>query len=92
MMRNVVVSNQFKKDLEKAKKRNLDLSLLEEVIQKLANDIKLESKYRDHALKGKFKGLRECHIKPNWLLIYCADENEVELFLFRTGSHSDVFL
>ena len=91
MMRKIIQSNLFKKDLEKAKKKNLDISLLNEVIFRLANDEKLEPKYKDHPLKGKLNGLRECHIKPDWLLIYSIDDNEIELFLFRTGTHSDLF-
>ena len=90
-MRKILTSNQFKKDLEIAKKRKLDLNLLEEVVVKLAKDEKLPASYKDHPLKGKFKGLRECHIKPNWLLIYSINDNELELFLIRTGTHSDVF-
>ena len=90
-MRKIIQSNLFKKDLEKAKKKNLDITLLEEVIFRLANDEKLEPKYKDHPLKGKLNGLRECHIKPDWLLIYSIDDNEIELFLFRTGTHSDLF-
>lgn len=90
-MRKILTSNQFKKDLEIAKKRKLDLNLLEEVVIKLAKDEKLPASYKDHPLKGKFKGLRECHIKPNWLLIYNINDNELELFLIRTGTHSDVF-
>ena len=91
MMRIITQSNLFRKDLEKAKKRKFNLSLLKEVVLKLANNEKLEPKYKDHALKGKFKGLRECHIQPNWLLIYSVDGNEIELLLFRTGTHSDLF-
>ena len=91
MMRKIIQSNLFKKDLEKAKKKNLDISLLDEVITRLANYEILEPKYKDHPLKGKLKGLRECHIKPDWLLIYSIDDNEIELFLFRTGTHSDLF-
>ena len=90
MMRIITQSNLFRKDLEKAKKRKFNLSLLKEVVLKLANNEKLEPKYKDHALKGKFKGLRECHIQPNWLLIYSVDGNEIELLLFRTGTHSDL--
>lgn len=91
MMRVITQSNLFKRDLENAKKRKFDLSLLKEVVQKLANNEKLEAKYKDHPLKGKFKGLRECHIQPDWLLIYCIDGNEIELLLLRTGTHSDLF-
>lgn len=92
MMRKIVTSSIFRKDVERAKKRHLNIQLLEEVINKLANDEKLDPVYRDHALKGKFKGMRECHIKPDWLLIYSIEGNELELFLFRTGTHSDFFI
>ncbi len=90
-MRKIITSNQFKKDLEIAKKRNLDLNLLEVVVIKLAKNEKLPPSNKDHPLKGKFTGLRECHIKPNWLLIYSVDDNELELFLIRTESRSDLF-
>lgn len=87
----IVRTNKFLKDLRLAKKRGLDLSLLDEVITKLANQEKLEDKYHDHALSGAFSDFRECHIKPDWLLIYTIDDEELELFLFRTGTHSDLF-
>ena len=87
----IVRTNKFLKDLRLAKKRGLDLSLLDEVITKLANQEKLEEKYHDHALSGDFSDFRECHIKPDWLLIYTIDDEELELFLFRTGTHSDLF-
>ena len=92
MMRKIVTSSIFRKDVERAKKRHLNIQLLKEVINKLANDEKLDPVYRDYALKGKFKGMRECHIKPDWLLIYSIEGNELELFLFRTGTHSDFFI
>lgn len=87
----IVRTNKFLKDLRLAKKRGLDLSLLDEVVTKLANQEKLEEKYHDHALSGDFSDFRECHIKPDWLLIYTIDDEELELFLFRTGTHSDLF-
>lgn len=90
-MLRIVTSNKFLKDLKVAKSRGLDLSLLEEVVNKLANREKLEPKYRDHALSGKYSDFRECHIKPDWLLIYSIDDEELELFLFRNGTHSDLF-
>ena len=90
-MLTIVRSNRFLKDLRIAKKRGLDLSLLEDVVMKLARQETLDSKYRDHALTGEYSDFRECHIKPNWLLVYCVDDDELELFLFRTGSHSDLF-
>ena len=79
------------KDLRLAKKRNLDLTILDDVVMKLANQEKLEDKYHDHALFGEYKDFRECHIKPDWLLVYTIDDEELELFLFRTGTHADLF-
>lgn len=90
-MLKIVPSNRFKKDLKKAIKRNLDISLLDEVVNKLANKQKLEKKYKDHDLKGEYIGFRECHIEPDWLLLYKIEKEELELFLFRTGSHGDIF-
>lgn len=90
-MLTIVRSNRFLKDLRLAKKRGLDLSSLEEVVNKLANQEKLDEKYHDHPLSGDYSDFRECHIKPDWLLVYTIDDEELELFLFRTGSHSDLF-
>ncbi len=90
-MLTIVRSNRFLKDLRLAKKRGLDLSSLEEVVNKLANQEKLDEKYHDHPLSGDYSDFRECHIKPDWLLVYSIDDEELELFLFRTGSHSDLF-
>lgn len=72
------------------KKRGLDLSLLDDVIIKLANGIELDEKHHDHELAGTYKGFRECHIKPNWLLIYLINDNILVLTLIDTGSHSDL--
>ena len=90
-MLEVVLSNQFKKDLKLASKRGYKLELLEKTVDKIANNIKLEDKYRDHALTGNYIGFRECHIQPNWLLVYRIENDELILFLSRTGSHSDLF-
>ena len=90
-MLKIVQSNRFKKDLKQARKRNLNLEELNIVVTKLANQETLEEKYHDHALSGNFSDFRECHIKPDWLLIYTIDEEEIELFLFRTGMHSDLY-
>ena len=84
-------SNQFKKDLKLAAKRGYQIELLTEVIKKLANGEKLAAKYRDHQLSGNFGLFRECHIQPDWLLIYEIDGDELILYLTRTGSHSDLF-
>ena len=90
-MLTVVRSNRFLKDLRLAKKRGLDLSSLEEVVNKLANQEVLDEKYHAHAFSGDYSDFRECHIKSDWLLVYTIDDEELELFLFRTGTHSDLF-
>lgn len=90
-MLNIVLSNQFKRDLKLAHKRKLDITLLNAVVETLANEGKLAPKYRDHELKGNYAGFRECHISPDWLLIYRIDGNDLILFLSRTGSHADLF-
>ena len=90
-MLEIVPSNQFKKDLKLAKKRGLKIDKLREVINALAEQKKLDDRYRDHGLPGDYKGFRECHVEPDWLLIYRINEDVLELFLFRTGSHSDLF-
>lgn len=81
----------FKKDYKRIKKRGYDMRLLEKVIADLASGTKLDAKYRDHALSGKWSGYRECHITPDWLLIYKLVENELVLFLTRTGTHAELF-
>lgn len=92
-MRRIDITGQYKKDLKLARKRHLPEEKLNEVIFKLANDVVLPEINRDHALHGDFEGTRECHISPDWLLIYSKeDEESVKvLTLIRTGSHSDLF-
>ena len=87
----IVPSGQFRKDLRLAQKRGFDLDKLKKVIDALAGGAVLEAKYRDHALTGDYIGFRECHIQPDWLLIYKVDGERLFLFLTRTGSHSDLF-
>lgn len=82
-------TSRFKQDIKTAKKRGYDLSLLTEVIDLLAAGEQLPPKYKDHNLIGNYKGFRECHIQPDWLLIYEVSENV--LYLARTGTHSDLF-
>jgi len=84
---------QFKKDLKRAIARGLDENLLRAVIVLLANEEKLPAKYRDHQLttSRKYRAMRECHIQPDWLLIYCVDREKLILVLVRTGIHSDLF-
>ena len=82
----------FKKDYKRIIKRGYDPRLLEEVITLLAMQQPLPIKYRDHSLTGNYEGFRECHITPDWLLIYRIDHKELILYLTRTGSHSDLFI
>lgn len=90
-MLEIVSSNRFEKDLRLAKKRGYNLAHLQTVVDCLANEEKLPEKYRDHELSGEYKNFRECHIEPDWLLIYRTNKTELMLFLFRTGTHSDLF-
>jgi mRNA interferase YafQ len=87
----VKFTNQFKKDLKLAKKQNKDIEKLYTVIEKLANGEELEEKYRDHDLKGNYKGCRECHIEPDFLLVYEIYNDVLVLLLNRAGSHSELF-
>ena len=87
----IVPTSQFKKDFKRIKKRGYDLSELKEVLDKLANREELEQRNRDHALSGYYAGFRECHIKPDWLLVYAIDDDKLILTASRTGSHSDLF-
>lgn len=90
-MLDVVLSNQFKKDLKRAKKRGLPLDELEVIVDKLAAEQPLDAQNHDHARTGNFIGFRECHIRPDWLLMYRVNDGDLILFLFRTGSHTDLF-
>jgi len=90
-MLDIVLSTRFKKDLKLAKKRGLNLDLMDEVVSTLASQQPLEEKHHDHPLSGYYEGFRECHILPDWLLIYRIDDEELFLFLSRTGTHSDLF-
>jgi len=84
-------TTQFKKDLKLAKKQGKDIDRLFAVIEKLANGEVLEDKYRDHDLSGNYKGCRECHVEPDWRLIYEIDNGVLVLMLYRVGRHSDLF-
>lgn len=86
----VKATSQFKKDYKLAMKRGLKISLLDEVIALLSKGEELPEKYRDHALIGNWLGHRECHILPDWLLIYRIENDVLVLTLSRTGSHSDL--
>ena len=87
----ITPTGQFKKDLKMAKKRGLLLDDLFCVIDKLANDEPLPEKNRNHALHGDYEGYWECHINPDWLLIYSKDIEIQIISLYRTGTHSDLF-
>ena len=84
-------TKKFQKDLKKVKSRGYNINLLAEVIKLLADGKTLPQRYQDHKLSGNFKGCRECHVLPDWLLIYEIVENELLLYLTRTGTHSDLF-
>ncbi len=88
-MRMIHRTSQFKKDVKRMGKRGRRFEEFKEVIQQLALGESLDAKYRDHALIGQYTGSRECHIEPDWLLIY--ERSEIELVLVRTGTHSDLF-
>ena len=87
----LVLTGRFKKGLKLAKKRGLDISLLADIVEKLLHKIPLEMKNKDHALSGNYKGYRECHIQPDWLLIYLIEEDILTLTLIDTGTHADLF-
>ena len=89
-MREIFESTQFKRDLKKIKASGkYQFSDFKSVVKMLVSDVRLPPKYRDHGLTGNWKGFRECHIKPDWLLIY--EKSDHLLVLARTGSHSELF-
>lgn len=81
----------FQRDLKKVQKRGYDISLLTDIIKKLANGEQLPEKNCDHSLGGDYANCRECHITPDWLLVYEIDKGELVLYLTRPGTHSDLF-
>ena len=90
-MLELVTTSAFRKDLKIAKKRGYNLSLIELVIDELLKENTLAPKYKDHALIGNYTGFRDCHISPDWLLIYSIDKSKLILTASRTGTHSDLF-
>ncbi len=90
-MYRVKYTSAYKKTYRLMVKRGLDISLLDEVVNELRQGNKLNPKYKDHILKGNFAGFHECHIKPDWLLIYLIEEDILTLTLVNTGSHADLF-
>lgn len=91
MKYDIQFTTQFKKDLKLAKKQNRNLDKLFEVIEVLAGGGILEPKFRDHSLTGRYKGTRECHIEPDWLLIYEICDDVLVLMIYRAGTHSELF-
>ena len=82
-------TSQFKRDAKLMKKRGKDLGKLREILENIVSGQELELKYRDHVLVGEYLGIHECHIEPDWLLLYEPAQNEV--ILIRTGTHADLF-
>jgi mRNA interferase YafQ len=91
MVYELIKTSRFKAGVKLARKQGLDISLLEDVIEKLRLDQPLEAKHRNHELSGNFKGIWECHIQPDWLLLYLKDNGVLVLTLVDTGTHSDIF-
>ena len=87
----VKFTNAYKKGYKRAKKRGLNLQLIDDVVDELRQGHKLDAKYRDHALHGNWEGFRECHIHPDWLLIYLIEEDILTLTLAETGTHAAIF-
>ena len=84
-------TTQFKKDYTLARRRGLNMDLLKDVVTRLANGEPLDPRHKDHPLSGEWSGHRECHIQPDWLLIYRYENDILVLALTRTGTHSDLF-
>jgi len=84
-------TSQYRKDIKRIKKQGLDLSLLDFVLETLFAGKFLPPQYKDHALKGNYIGMRECHIQPDWLLIYSISNDKLVLTATRTGSHAELF-
>ena len=91
MSKQVIWSTQFKKDYKLAMKRGYPIEELDRVIRLLAEDDPLPEKHKDHELSGNWRGFRECHIQPDWLLIYDIEDGKLILYLARTGTHSYLF-
>lgn len=91
IMLTLETTSQFRKDYKRMIKRGCKRELIEAIIQKLLENEPLDAKYRDHMLTGNYIGFRECHIQPDWLLVYCIDNDRLILTAARTGTHSDLF-
>ena len=91
MNRDIIWTSKFKHDYKQAMKRSLNIRLLDDAIRTLASGNSLPESYNDHALTGNWRGYRECHLQPDWLLVYYIENNDLVLVLTRTGTHSDIF-
>ena len=90
-MRKIVFTARMKRDARRMQKRGKDLDRLADVLDRLARCLPLEEKHRDHALGGGFADFRECHIEPDWLLLYRIDDDVLILTATATGTHADLF-
>ena len=90
-MLDLVTTSQFRKDLKRIRKRGYDVSKLDDVLKTLLREEPLPAKHHDHALTGDYTGFRECHVEPDWLLVYAIDKGQLILTASRTGTHSDLF-
>lgn len=91
MKYDIIITNSCKKDIKKASKQGKNIDLLFDIVDQLSDGKKLDSKYKDHKLSGEYEGKRECHIEPDFLLIYQINEKEIILYLVRVGGHSELF-
>ena len=90
-MRSIQFTSKMKRDVKRARKRGKDISKMTDALDWLASENQMPEKYKDHPLKGEMQGFRECHIEPDWLLIYKIDREELVLLAVGTGTHSDLF-
>ena len=90
-MYRIKITSRFKRSYKLARKRGLDMQLLDHIIGQLQQGLPLDPKYRDHALQGSYSGFRECHIQSDWLLLYLLEDDILILTLVDTGTHSDLF-
>lgn len=90
MIYEIKFTSRFKKDYKRMVKQNKNIDILHQTIEMLAKGQELPEQYKDHELSGNFKGKRECHLQPDWLLMYQYNKNELVLLLIRTGSHSEI--
>ena len=91
MKYDIIITNSCKRDIKRASKQGKNINLLFDVIDQLSDGKQLDPKFKDHKLSGNYEGKRECHIEPDFLLIYQINEKEIILYLVRVGSHSELF-